>query len=117
MTRAPGRYDGLTVKQADLLSFIRSEAAEIRTPSFEEMKDALGLSSKSGVHRLLTSLEQRGFITRLPGYARNVVAVDNPVPPGPRERPAIEIAVGSMSTDHLIGELRRRGFQFVGANL
>lgn len=61
----------LTPKQLELLKYI---AGHIRkkgvSPSFDEMKDALGLKSKSGIHRLITGLEERGFIRRLPHRAR-----------------------------------------------
>src|SRR5580693_1302587 len=61
----------LTKKQKELLVLIRDRlAAEGVPPSFEEMKDALGLRSKSGIHRLITGLEERGFIKRLPHRAR-----------------------------------------------
>jgi len=61
----------LTRKQHELLRFIqtRLEATGI-SPSFEEMKEALDLKSKSGVHRLISALEERGFIRRLPNRAR-----------------------------------------------
>lgn len=61
----------LTQKQKDLLLFIheRLEAGEI-APSFEEMKDHLGLKSKSGIHRLITALVERGYLERLPNRAR-----------------------------------------------
>lgn len=61
----------LTAKQHQLLRFIheRLEASGI-SPSFDEMKEALGLKSKSGIHRLITALEERGFIRRLPNKAR-----------------------------------------------
>jgi repressor LexA len=61
----------LTRKQHELLIFIRSRLHESGiSPSFDEMKDALGLRSKSGIHRLITALEERGFIRRLPHRAR-----------------------------------------------
>ncbi|HUY68847.1 MAG TPA: transcriptional repressor LexA [Alphaproteobacteria bacterium] len=61
----------LTRKQKELLLLIRDRlAAEGVPPSFDEMKDALGLRSKSGIHRLITGLEERGFIKRLPHRAR-----------------------------------------------
>jgi repressor LexA len=61
----------LTRKQRELLQFIQDRLAETGvSPSFDEMKDALGLKSKSGVHRLITGLEERGFIRRLPHRAR-----------------------------------------------
>src|SRR3984885_13736849 len=61
----------LTRKQKELLVLIRDRlAAEGVPPSFDEMKDALGLKSKSGIHRLITGLEERGFIKRLPHRAR-----------------------------------------------
>ncbi|MEN3950620.1 transcriptional repressor LexA [Iodidimonas sp. SYSU 1G8] len=61
----------LTRKQHELLTFIheRLEATGI-SPSFEEMKEALDLKSKSGIHRLITALEERGFIRRLAHRAR-----------------------------------------------
>ena len=61
----------LTKKQRDLLLFIheRVEAGDI-APSFDEMRDALGLKSKSGIHRLITALVERGYLERLPNRAR-----------------------------------------------
>lgn len=61
----------LTKKQYDLLMFIHERMRTTGVPpSFEEMKDALDLKSKSGIHRLITALEERGFIRRLPNRAR-----------------------------------------------
>jgi repressor LexA len=95
----------LTAKQHELLRFIQRKLEETGiSPSFEEMKDALDLRSKSGVHRLISALEERGFIRRLPNRARalevlrqpeNVTAAARPAPtndtvvqmPPPRARP------------------------------
>ncbi|HJQ16868.1 MAG TPA: transcriptional repressor LexA [Allosphingosinicella sp.] len=61
----------LTRKQHDLLCYIHDRLVESGvSPSFEEMKEALDLKSKSGVHRLISALEERGFIRRLPNRAR-----------------------------------------------
>ncbi len=61
----------LTRKQFELLRFINERLKEAGVPpSFDEMKDALDLRSKSGIHRLITALEERGFIRRLPNRAR-----------------------------------------------
>ncbi len=61
----------LTKKQVQLLEFIHKRMAQDGVPpSFDEMKDALDLRSKSGIHRLVTALEERGFIRRLPHRAR-----------------------------------------------
>ncbi|MCT8265999.1 transcriptional repressor LexA [Afifella sp. JA880] len=61
----------LTKKQLELLLFINERLKESGVPpSFDEMKDALDLKSKSGIHRLITALEERGFIKRLPNRAR-----------------------------------------------
>jgi repressor LexA len=61
----------LTRKQHELLTFINDRLAETGvSPSFEEMKEALDLKSKSGVHRLISALEERNFIRRLPNRAR-----------------------------------------------
>ena len=61
----------LTRKQHELLMFIHERLKETGvSPSFDEMKDALDLASKSGIHRLITALEERGFLRRLPHRAR-----------------------------------------------
>lgn len=61
----------LTRKQANLLRYISDQITKDGvSPSFDEMKDALGLKSKSGVHRLIMALEERGFVRRLPHRAR-----------------------------------------------
>ena len=61
----------LTRKQYELLTYIHKRLTETGvSPSFDEMKDALDLRSKSGIHRLITGLEERGFIRRLPHRAR-----------------------------------------------
>src|ERR1700734_3418210 len=64
-------FSMLTRKQRELLLLIRDRVdADGVPPSFDEMKDALGLRSKSGIHRLITGLEERGFIKRLAHRAR-----------------------------------------------
>lgn len=69
----------LTQKQKELLLFIheRMQAAGV-PPSFDEMKDALDLKSKSGIHRLITALVERGFIRRLPHRARAIEVIKLP---------------------------------------
>jgi repressor LexA len=84
----------LTRKQFELLRFIHERLKEAGVPpSFAEMKDALDLRSKSGIHRLITALEERGFIRRLPNRAR-----------------AIEVIKLPDSVAHGIGGTRARGF-------
>ena len=69
----------LTPKQHELLMFIHARLRESGVPpSFDEMKDALDLKSKSGIHRLITALEERGFIRRLPNRARAMEVVRLP---------------------------------------
>jgi len=69
----------LTRKQMELLDFIRTRMdAEGVPPSFDEMKEALDLRSKSGIHRLITALEERGFIRRLAHRARAIEIVKLP---------------------------------------
>ena len=69
----------LTRKQLELLRFIHERLTESGVPpSFDEMKDALDLRSKSGIHRLITALEERGFIRRLPNRARAVEVIRLP---------------------------------------
>ncbi|HEX7967751.1 MAG TPA: transcriptional repressor LexA [Stellaceae bacterium] len=69
----------LTRKQYELLVFINRRLSDGGvSPSFEEMKEALGLKSKSGIHRLISGLEERGFIRRLPHRARALEVVRLP---------------------------------------
>jgi repressor LexA len=69
----------LTKKQHELLTFINQRlGATGIAPSFDEMKDALNLRSKSGIHRLISGLEERGFIHRLPHRARALEVVKLP---------------------------------------
>jgi repressor LexA len=100
----------LTRKQLELLDFIRIRMDEDGVPpSFDEMKEALDLKSKSGIHRLITALEERGFIRRLahraraleivklpeamerPGFSPKLIAGGKP--PAPPARPKEAIAV------------------------
>ena len=84
----------LTRKQFELLRFINERLKEAGVPpSFDEMKDALDLRSKSGIHRLITALEERGFIRRLPNRAR-----------------AIEVIKLPETLAHGLGNNRARGF-------
>ncbi len=81
----------LTRKQRELLLFIHERLKESGVPpSFDEMKEALDLRSKSGIHRLITALEERGFIRRLPHRARalEIVKLPEAIAPGmaPRGR-------------------------------
>ncbi|MFC3174277.1 transcriptional repressor LexA [Novosphingobium bradum] len=69
----------LTRKQHELIRFIQERLEETGvSPSFEEMKEALDLKSKSGVHRLISALEERGFIRRLPNRARALEVLRQP---------------------------------------
>src|SRR3990170_1848745 len=75
----------LTSKQKELLMFIHERLKETGIPpSFDEMKEALDLKSKSGIHRLITALEERGFVRRLPHRARamEIVRLPESVPQG-----------------------------------
>ncbi|MGY3581971.1 repressor LexA [Bradyrhizobium sp. USDA 4341] len=76
----------LTRKQYALLSFIESKLREGVTPSFDEMRVAMGIRSKSGVHRLVSGLEERGFLRRLPHRARTLEIVK--LPPSLTKQPS-----------------------------
>jgi repressor LexA len=77
--QATGENQMLTRKQFELLRFIHERLTEAGVPpSFDEMKDALDLRSKSGIHRLITALEERGFIRRLPNRARAIEVIKLP---------------------------------------
>jgi repressor LexA len=78
----------LTAKQRELLMFIDGRLKEDGvSPSFDEMREALDLKSKSGVHRLISALEERGFIRRLPNRARALEVLKIP-DTGPQRAPA-----------------------------
>lgn len=99
MMRAPGSYVGLTTKQAELLSYIRTRQEAGETPSYEEMVAALDLRTKSAASRLIAGLEYRGYITRHPGMARSIVAFEYANVP----------QLHAYAASQLLDELRRRG--------
>jgi repressor LexA len=86
----------LTAKQRELLLFIQDRLGETGvSPSFDEMREALALKSKSGVHRLISALEERGFIRRLPNRARALEVVklpDSSAPAAVAARPVVPSA-------------------------
>ena len=89
----------LTRKQLELLRFINERAKESGVPpSFDEMKEALDLRSKSGIHRLILALEERGFIRRLPNRARALEVLKMPDTAFARQR-------GSFSPNVIEGSL------------
>lgn len=95
----------LTRKQYDLLRFIHERLKETGVPpSFEEMKDALGLQSKSGIHRLIMALEERGFIRRLPNRARALEVVKLPE----AAAPPVSRPTGRFAPNVIEGNLGRR---------
>jgi repressor LexA len=87
----------LTQKQKELLLFINNRLQEEGVPpSFDEMKEALDLKSKSGIHRLITALEERGFIRRLPHRARALEVIKLPENQAePTRRPGLSVIEGS----------------------
>ncbi len=90
----------LTRKQHELLLFIHDRLQAVGVPpSFDEMKEALDLKSKSGIHRLITALEERGFIRRLPNRARALEVVKLPESIGGKAKagaaPVREAAAGA----------------------
>jgi repressor LexA len=86
----------LTAKQHELLQFIQGRLGDSGvSPSFDEMREALDLKSKSGVHRLISALEERGFIRRLPNRARALEVIkvpDTNAPPTPAPRRVLPVA-------------------------
>jgi repressor LexA len=90
----------LTRKQHELLRFIHERLRESGVPpSFDEMKDALDLKSKSGIHRLITALEERGFIRRLPNRARalEVIRLPESVAASPARRFTPSVVEGGLA--------------------
>ncbi len=83
----------LTAKQHELIRFIQQRLEETGiSPSFEEMKEALDLKSKSGVHRLISALEERGFLRRLPNRARALEVIRQPEDTTPAVRTGLRLA-------------------------
>ena len=92
----------LTRKQLDLLELINSRLQKDGVPpSFDEMKEALDLRSKSGIHRLITALEERGFIRRLPHRARAIEIVKLPQSVGGKESKFTPRIISSGKPDKL----------------
>ena len=91
----------LTRKQSELLTYIQERLKQSGvSPSFEEMKDALALKSKSGVHRLISALEERGFIRRLPNRARALEILRMPeAQAGIATRPSAPVTVPQAAND------------------
>jgi repressor LexA len=98
----------LTAKQHELIRFIQERLEETGiSPSFEEMKEALDLKSKSGVHRLISALEERGFIRRLPNRARalEVIKVPEDAVSSPRNAmPANDTVIGQTTAPKIAPE-------------
>ena len=99
----------LTAKQRELIRFIQQRLEETGvSPSFEEMKEALDLKSKSGVHRLISALEERGFIRRLPNRARALEVIRQPEDATPAARPALRLAADNAAMTAAAPEGRMR---------
>ena len=101
----------LTAKQRELLMFIRQRLGEDGvSPSFDEMREALDLKSKSGVHRLISALEERGFIRRLPNRARALEVLKIPEtstasPPAPAQLRPVRTAANDTMEIPLHGKI------------
>jgi len=92
----------LTRKQHELLRFIQVRLEETGiSPSFEEMKEALDLKSKSGVHRLISALEERGFIRRLPNRARALEVLRQPEDVTSKAAPRVTARAANQNTSGL----------------
>lgn len=92
----------LTKKQRDLLVFIRDRVADGGVPpSFDEMKDALDLKSKSGIHRLITGLEERGYVQRLANRARAIEVIKFPEGLDAPQKPSFIQKIADVANDML----------------
>ena len=100
----------LTKRQYQLLMLIEKKLREDGvSPSFEEMKEAIGLKSKSGIHRLISGLEERGFIRRLPNRARALEVLRLP-----DNQPDTN---GTVSAKKLMDQKTTRSFSRISENL
>lgn len=95
--------NAVTEQQRRLLDILKAySAANGRMPSFDEMRQAMGLASKSGIHRLIAGLEERGFLRRIPNRARAIEIIEDPHLP--------ETApINTISLLDFAREARRRG--------
>ncbi len=101
----------LTAKQKELLLYIHERIKETGvSPSFDEMKEALDLASKSGIHRLITALEERGFLRRLPHRARALEVLKLPDSAAPAAPPKGRGAF----RPSVVGEGREAGVPILG---
>ena len=99
----------LTRKQTELLHFINTRLNQDGvSPSFEEMKEALNLRSKSGIHRLISGLEERGFIRRLPHRARALEVLRLPEAAGRRSPGPVVVADQQERGQVVQGPFRKR---------
>ncbi|HEX8414748.1 MAG TPA: MarR family transcriptional regulator [Sphingomicrobium sp.] len=106
MKRAPGQYSGLTVLQAELLSYLRHRDAAGNTPTFNEIQTELGMTSRGNVHRLLGVLEDRGYIRRQPNRARAIMVFDVAEPAAAM---ATDSELRRVPLAAILRELTRRG--------
>ncbi len=114
----------LTEKQSELLRFIHSRLKQTGVPpSFDEMKEALDLKSKSGIHRLIIALEERGFIKRLPNRARALEVLRLPEAATPAEprptrfSPSVIEGNRSLIRGRQAPRAGEEGFNFIGVPL
>lgn len=110
----------LTKKQYDLLLFIHDRLHENGvSPSFDEMKEALQLRSKSGIHRLITALEERGYLRRLPHRARALEVVKLPDNATPESLPARNPRLAKIRTEEIgtLGSALRGAAESVSLSL
>lgn len=103
------RQYSLTAKQAELLSYLRFHIAETGiAPSFEEMKEAMGLQSRSGIFRLIEALEARGYVRKFPNRARAIEIIEG-------KARKVTSPVKLATTEALIAELAARGVHVMEA--
>lgn len=96
----------LTGKQRELLNFLSGYLADNQhSPSFDEMREAVGLASKSGIHRLVTGLEERGYIRRLPNRARAIEILEKPGQSGSGNLAAPLLAHAGLAELPLLGRI------------
>src|SRR6188472_1039263 len=99
----------LTTKQKELLMFIHERLKETGVPpSFDEMKEALDLKSKSGIHRLITALEERGFLRRMEKRARALEVLKLPDNMAETLRPATTRSQAQRATSRHHGRSEMR---------
>lgn len=114
--RAPGSYAGLSVKQAELLSFLRCCQADRKPqPTYHEMREHIDVVSLSTIARAIVALEDRGYISRTLTSPPKITCLERPVKRSEVDRDVIRSQLAPFTLSQLIDEIGARGLTVMAA--